>query len=271
MGRMSGRVAAVWLLSALAPLASSSTAAAAPSFAIGGLRDPATAHGALELTVLASESEPGVRLTTATALLDGAFADDAPFGDGTTASLTVLTGGVGTHTLTVIVRNSLGESAAKEETFEVVPFPVSNPTVTVQIGSDPVSPGPGPGPGPQPGERGCAAPRLSMFLAQKPLRYRRGVPVLAAGRRYLFSGRLTCRIDGRRRPAPRGTEVQVLHRTRRRLMSKDSLAVGRDGRIAVRLAFPSRRVVIFRARGDDGRFVSVRIAIRVADLERRRR
>ena len=46
-----------------------------------------------------------------------------------------------------------------------------------------------------------------MMLDQRPLRFEEGVPVLASGRSYRFRGRLTCRIDGHRRPAPRGTLV----------------------------------------------------------------
>jgi hypothetical protein len=146
--------------------------------------------------------------------------------------------------------------------------------VTVDVGSGSIltsPPGGGGGDPPLPGGGpACASPRLSMFLAQDPLRFRRGVPVLAENRRYRFLGTLTCRVDGRRRAAPRGTEVRVLHRTARRLMIKPSLAVRGGGRISARLAFRGRRVVIFRVRSEAGKYVSVRIRIRTAAVRRGR-
>ena len=57
----------------------------------------------------------------------------------------------------------------------------------------------------------CRSPRLSVFLAQKPLRVSSGVPVLKTGKRYRFSGRLTCVINGRRRSAPKRTRIDILN------------------------------------------------------------
>jgi hypothetical protein len=103
-----------------------------------------------------------------------------------------------------------------------------------------------------------------MRLAQRPLRFRRGVPVLLRNRVYRFAGRLSCRINGARRGAPRGMAVQVRHRLRGRwTVTKPTIHVRKAGEIVARLAFRSRRVVIFRVRGAGGNVVRVRIPIRV--------
>ena len=228
MSRMLGRVACIWLLCAVAALVGASTASALPTAAIGGVQDPATL-GTLELSVLASETED-LGLKSATAMLDGVTVAEKQFEEGAcragsevacpaVVGLTVVTidEDDGIHELKVVVENEQGGTFTWSRNIEIDNTPpVSTPTETVEIGSgaiQPSPPGPGPGP-PPPGDRGCAAPRLSMSLAQTPLRYKRGLPVLAKRRKYRFTGRLTCRIDGRRRPAPRGTEILVLHRTR---------------------------------------------------------
>jgi hypothetical protein len=282
MGRMLRRVAAVTVAAIALALSGGSAAWAVPNAAVGGIQSHVSAGG-LSLSVLATESE-GVGLSTASALIDDELIATVPFPDGAcrtdspdvacpaTVALNIsfdLDPGV--HELAVVVEDELGRQFVKRSAFEVIEHPPSRRVVTIEIGSGTLQPGPGPGPGPPRRARRCAAPRLSMALAQNPLRYRRGVPVLAKNRRYRFSGRLTCRVDGRRRPAPRGTEIQVLQRTRWRRMAKKSLAVGRDGRISVRLRFPSRRVVIFRARGTGNTVVSVRIPVRVAKVKRGRR
>lgn len=285
MGQVLGRVALAWVAAVALALAGSSTAWAVPHGTVGGIQSPASS-GALELFVLATESE-GVGLRSATALIDGRHAAAADFEDGAcragataacpaVVTLNVVTLGLsdGDHELEVRIADELGREFAKRETFEVDNTPpVNTPTVVVDIASGtilPSPPGGGPG-GPGAGGPRCAFPRLSMFLAQNPLRFRRGVPVLAEGRRYRFQGHLTCAVGGRRRAAPRGTEVEVLHRTPKRLMRKASLAVGSSGRLSARLAFPSRRVVIFRVQGEGGKSVSVRIPIRTAEVRRGRR
>jgi hypothetical protein len=146
--------------------------------------------------------------------------------------------------------------------------------VTVQIGSGTINPQPSPGGGGSVGgDSGpsCASPRLSMRLASKPLRYRRGVPVLAAGRTYRYAGRLTCRINGSRRPALRGTKVRVRNRVRGWTISKPSIELRKAGDVVVRLAYRSSRVVIFRIVGTGGEVVRVRIPIRVVRVKKGRR
>ena len=103
-----------------------------------------------------------------------------------------------------------------------------------------------------------------MQLVQRPLRFRRGVPVLVRGRRYRFAGRLTCRAGGRRRPAPRGTGVEVRHRVRGRTLAKPGISVRRDGRLSAWIRPAGPRIVVFRIRAADGSIVRVRIPIRVA-------
>jgi len=88
----------------------------------------------------------------------------------------------------------------------------------------------------------ACAPQLTMRLDQRPLRWRRGVPVLRTGRTYRFAGRLTC--------APEGTVVET----------GDGIAtVAADGRIATRVAYRGGRTIAFSANG-----VAVRIAVRAA-------
>ena len=145
--------------------------------------------------------------------------------------------------------------------------------VDVQIGSGTISPQPSSAGGGVGGDSApsCASPRLSMRLAEKPLRYRRGVPVLAAGRTYRYAGRLTCRINGRRRPALRGTQVQVRNRVRGLTISKPSIRLRKAGDVVAHLAYRSSRVVIFRVRGARGELVRVRIPIRVVRVKKGRR
>jgi hypothetical protein len=88
----------------------------------------------------------------------------------------------------------------------------------------------------------ACAPQLTMRLAQRPLRWRRGVPVLRTGRSYRFAGRLTC--------APEGTVVGT---------GNGTTTVGAEGRIATRVAYRGGRTVAFSADG-----VAVRIAVRAA-------
>ena len=90
-------------------------------------------------------------------------------------------------------------------------------------------------------ETTACAPQLTMRLAQRPLRWRRGMPVLAAGRSYRFAGRLTC--------APEGTIVDA--------GEAGTFTVGADGRIAARIAYRGARTVEFRALD-----AAVRIAVR---------
>ncbi len=112
----------------------------------------------------------------------------------------------------------------------------------------------------------CRAPRLSVSLVTAPLRIRRGVPVLLRGRNYLYRGTLTCRIDGRRRAAKRGTTVELRHVVAGHVVSARRLKTGRHGRFAARLAVRSSRVLVFRVRtgSPPTHVIRVRMPVRVA-------
>jgi hypothetical protein len=183
----------------------------------------------------------------------------------------------GQRRLEVIVEDAAGTPAhVLDRTITVRNTPLrwtSSVTITLGGGAKTPQPGPGPGgPGPGPGgQKGCAAPRLSMFLASKPMRLRRGVPVLVRGRKYRFLGRLTCLIDGRRRPAPRGTFVGIRNRVRGKTVVRAAVKVRGDGRIVARLVHRRSCVVVFRVRAANGRLVTVRIRIRVVSARKARR
>jgi hypothetical protein len=254
----------------------------APTGAVGGVRSQAS--GVLTLTVLAVDA--GLGLSRAAAALDGVPLADAPFGDGTcvelpddaagtgcpsvsTATLDVPTSAFadGPHELTVTVRDAaLNVATLVRQSVAVANTPPkSSSTVTVNVGSGRIRApsGSDPGGGPVGGaEKPCAAPRLEVFLASRPLRIRKGLPVLAAGRKYRWRGKLTCRIDGRRRPAPRGTVVQLRSIVHGRRAGTRELEVGRRGRLSVRLALRSSRVLVFRFAAD-GDAVRVRMRVRV--------
>jgi hypothetical protein len=271
----------------LAPAANAEVDTQAPTGAVGGVRSQAS--GVLTLTVFAVD-EGG--LSRAAVAIDGAPLDDSPFGDGCvelpddagtdcpevgTATLEAPTTGFadGPHRLTVTVLDAAGNVATLvDQTVTVANTPPKNTsTVTVNVGSGrirgPSGSNPGGGPvGPE--EASCAAPRLEIFLASRPLRIRKGLPVLAAGHKYRWRGKLTCRIDGKRRAAPRGTVVQLRSIVRGRLAGTRKLKVGRHGRLSVRLALRSSRVLVFRFAGTDGDVVRVRVRVRVIRLRPRR-
>jgi hypothetical protein len=246
--------------------------------AVGGLRDPAA--GTLQLNVRVTETT-GVGVRRASAMLGGHLLDSQYFADPACASgvcptvatvdLAVPTTAVpdGTARLEVTVEDATGTvTHVVDQTITVVNKPVvSNPTVVVSVGGGAKNPQSGPngpgGPAGPSGTDGCRSPRLSMFLAQRPLRIKRGVPVLAAGRKYRFRGRLTCLVEGRRKAAPRGTLVQVRDRRNGRSIERPAARVKTGGAVVVKLAHRRSCSVIFRVRGAGGHLVSVRIPIRV--------
>jgi hypothetical protein len=266
------------LAAVVAALTVSPAAQAATSGAVGGVRDPA--GGVLDLTVQAVENG-GVGLRRASVTLGGTALDTAAFAEPDcapgvcpavgTVALSAPTYGVpdGPARLEVTVEDAAGTvTHVVDQTITIVNRqPTSTSTVTVSVGAGAKNPQTGPGgPGGPAGPSdtsGCASPRLSMFLAQRPLRIKRGVPVLAAGRKYRFRGRLTCVIDGRRKPAPRGTLVQVRDRRNGRTIERPAARVKTGGAIVSKLSHRRSCTVVFRIRGAGGHLVSVRIPIRV--------
>jgi hypothetical protein len=291
---MAGRLVTFLALATVLVLAPAANAAVvdtqAPTGAVGGVRSQAA--GVMTLTVLAVDD--GLGLSRASAAIDGVALADSPFGDGTcveapddaagtgcpsvsTATLDVPTTGFadGPHELSVTVRDAaLNVATLVRQTVTVANTPPKNSsTVTVNVGSGKIRgpSGSGPGGGPVgPEEESCAAPRLEVFLASRPLRIRNGLPVLAAGHKYRWRGKLTCRIDGKRRSAPRGTVVQLRSIVGGRVVSTRRLKVGRRGRLSVRLALRSSRVLVFRFAGTDGDVVRVRVRVRVVRPRPRR-
>ncbi len=281
MRGMSTRVVVIGLGCAVA-LLSPTVASAAPTAAVGGIQNPA--RGTMELHVSAV-SDTG--LVSASATLDGAELDTAHFEEGAcrnpvvrcpgVVSLSVPTvGSDGERTLEITVLDEAGAEYVRTEeiTVDNTP-PANNPVVIVSVGSGAINPQPSPpgdgGPQPPGGSPQCRSPRLSMYLAQDPLRYRRGVPSLVSGRRYRFEGRLTCIVGNRRVDARRGTEVQVRNLVRGFTVVKPSIEVGRNGRLSVKLAFRSSRVVVFRVVGTGGNVARVRIQVRVVETLKQRR
>ncbi|HET6550596.1 MAG TPA: hypothetical protein VFG79_19175 [Solirubrobacter sp.] len=148
------------------------------------------------------------------------------------------------------------------------PAPTSN-TATLNIGTGgPVTlPSPG-GAGPGGGVAGasassCVAPRLSMRLAEKPLRIRKGVPVLRAWKAYRFKGRVTCVIGGRRRAAPKHVIVDIYTQRGRKKFDRNGRTTDSRGRLNLLLRFKKSRTLVFRVVGPNGRSDRVRIKLRV--------
>ncbi len=289
MGRMVARVLGLWLGCVVALLAPAA-ALAAPAASVGGLRNPA--GGVLELTVSAVSD---VELVSATVAVDGKHVDTRPFPAGAcrtgsavacpaVATLTVVTReelpdgtfrtliADGLRTVRVSVLDVSGAEFVQTSQITVDNAPIpNNPVVVVSVGSGNLSPSPPPPGGTDPPPAGaptCKSPRLSMFLDERPLRYRRGVPVLKAGRKYRFEGRLTCMYNGRPRPAKRGTLVQVRNVVRGFTIFKPALEVGRNGRLVANLRFNSSRVLVFRVMGSGGNIIRVRIPLRVVKAGR---
>ena len=288
------RAIAALLVAACCLVAASASAqqaadAQAPDYAIGGLRDPA--QGVLVLTVTARDFG-GSGLLTATASLGGGASVVAHFGDETcvagteaacpqtgTVELEVPTTSVpdGQHDLDLRVSDAAGNVSAKVQrviTVNNTPA-VYTSTILVHVGTGVSDPPPG-GAGRSPsGGAGtslaaptCQSPRLSLALTTKPVRRqkRTGIPVLAFGKSYRFSGRLTCLVGKRRVNAPRGVAVDVYHHFGRKVVRKPTAKTALSGRVAVNMRLYRKRVIVFRVRGT-GR-TGVQVRIRVAVIKR---
>src|SRR3954447_12823660 len=123
----------------------------------------------------------------------------------------------GPHHMRVVVSDVDGNIAAiADHDFEVDNAPKYYQTqVNLTVGSGVSFPAPG---GQKPGGSGgvleagagsCTSPKLSMLLSQKPVRVRKGVAVLIRGKKYRFTGRLTCRSGNKRVSAPKRTKIQI--------------------------------------------------------------
>jgi len=145
----------------------------------------------------------------------------------------------------------------------------------LSIGSDPAAEPPAVTPGTNGGggvqganESSCASPRLSMSLADKPLRVSHGVPVLLKNKRYRFTGRLTCLVKNKRRSAEKGTRIEVRNTLGGKTVRKPSGKVGNGGKITVVLKYASARTIEFRFTNADNKTSKVRITVRIAQRKR---
>jgi hypothetical protein len=264
-----------------------------PAFAVGRTRSPIT--GKLPIHIEATDNGSGLRYATAQLgtlsvsdtfkgggadcrdLTDGDDRVDMPIGADCALTgkldLEIDTVGLtdGDYTLTVTVFDWAGRSHRMEQPIKVLNIlPVHSSSQTLSIGTSGIATPPasnnngGSGGVAGASSQQCRSPRLSVFLAQKPLRVRRGVPVLKSGKRYRFKGRLTCVINGRRRSAPKRTRIDILNTVGRRTVEKPGTTIGNKGNLTVILSYRSSRLITFRFTNSDRQRSQVRIRIRVA-------
>lgn len=253
-----------------------------PSGAVGEVQSPAEAGSTLSLTIDASDTGSG--LASAQASIDGntasvSLCSSPPCPQAVSnIPLSIDVGGAGSHVLLVTVTDAVGNTGTLlEAPIEVLdPVPSGGNTVTVGISAmhegPPVEPPEEPAhkhPLKEPPPRVppvCPSPMLEMRLASTPLGYtRKGVPVLRRGRRYRFTGRLTCLHGRRRASAPDGTPVRVLYKVGRRTFraGRGTMLV-HGGSLSVMLGFKSTRTIIFRYSQAGGEDVEVRIRMAIA-------
>jgi hypothetical protein len=91
-----------------------------------------------------------------------------------------------------------------------------------------------------------------------------GVPVLLKGKRYRFTGRLTCVIKGKRKSAPIRTKIALYNVVRGKTVRKTGTTVGAGGKITLKLSYTSSRTIEFRFKAADGKTTKVRIKVRIA-------
>jgi hypothetical protein len=264
-------------------LAAAPAARADTNGAVGGVRDPAT--GTLQLTVQATESS-GAGLRSASVALAGRLLDSGSFADPAcgppscpavgTVSLEALTTGIadGPQRLEVTVEDGTGRvTHILDRTVTVANTPPQySSTVDLRIGSHPAS-GPSGGTPDPPGvggeQSGCRSPQLAVVLSRRAVRIRRGLPLLAAGKRHRFAGRLTCHDGTRRVAAARGTPIGLRHWVDGTIRRQKVLRIGANGRFSALVRVDGRRTLAFRARSATGKIVRVRIRVGVTNGSRR--
>jgi hypothetical protein len=275
----------------------------APRGAVGGLQSPAS--GVLQLGVHATDAGLGLARTSAT--LDGRPAATTDLGAASCADLSpadpaidlalgaacpavvgnaallvdTLAVADGVHQLTVTATDAAGNVATLvDQPFTVLnhPPPFSSSAILAIGNNTPGQDGGGSaGGGGVAGTGGattpataCATPRLSLFLAQRPLRVSHGIAVLRSGARYRFSGRLTCLVAGHRRSAPRRLVVEILNKVKGRTLLKSGTTIGAAGAISVILSYRSSRTIVFRYRDAGSAAATASVSIRVLVSSRRR-
>jgi hypothetical protein len=218
--------------------------------------------------------------------LDLPLAEDCP-PTATKVPLTVATDNLsdGPHHLTVTVTDAAGNTTtAVDQTVTVSNHPdIPGSSTLLAIGSGPPpsgssstnSTGGGSGSGNSTGSTGvagqtkkvkqvaCASPRLTARLRSTPVRRTpHGTPVLWRGTRYLFVGRLTCVVKGKRVGAHFGVVVVIDSRVGRKLVPRTGAAVYRDGHYRVLLHPRSSRLIEFYyGNGKARRIVRIRVLV----------
>jgi hypothetical protein len=245
------------------------------------VQSPAEAGSTLNLTIDASDTGSG--LASAQVSMDGntasvSLCSSSPCPEAVSnVPLSIGVGGSGSHVLLVTVTDAVGNTGTLLEAPIEVLAPVPSVSNTVTVGISAMHEGPPVEPPEEPAHEHplkeppprvpvCPSPMLEMHLASRPLGYtRKGVPVLRRGRRYRFTGRLTCLHGRHRASAPDGTPVRVLYKVGRR-----TFTVGRGtmpvhgGSLSAMFAFENAGTIIFRYSQAGGEDVEVRIGTAIA-------
>jgi hypothetical protein len=276
-----------------------------PVGAVGGVRSPVEAGSTLNLTINASDTGAGlvsahasigannasVVLCPVPASAGGKLGSACPE-NVSEVPLSINVGEAGSRVLLVTVTDAEGHvGTLVDQTVEVLaPQAPGSNTLTIGISNGRVGPHGEPLAEEPPRNEtlgykelqspaACPSPMLTMRLASRPLGHtRRHVTVLRAGRRYRFTGRLTCQHGRRRVSAPDGTAVRVLYKrhhcahgqTGCRVRWRERTITVRKGRLRVRLRFSFRDTIIFRYRPGRGESVQVRIRVAVRHVRRSR-
>jgi len=117
----------------------------------------------------------------------------------------------------------------------------------------------------------CNSPRLSVVLAQRPVRISKGVPVLRYNKRYRFSGRLTCVINGKRHSAPKRARIDLQNIVGKKTYDKSGTTTASKGRFSTILVYKSSRTLVFRFTNTNGQRSQVKIKIKVEKKKKAKR
>jgi hypothetical protein len=92
------------------------------------------------------------------------------------------------------------------------------------------------------------------------------VPVLVKGKRYRFTGRLTCLVNNKRVSVPKRTRIELRQIVHGKSHLKGRGTVGSRGKVVVRFSVPSSRTLEFRFITADQKVTRVRIKVRVVKV-----
>jgi hypothetical protein len=116
----------------------------------------------------------------------------------------------------------------------------------------------------------CSSPRLSAELAQKPMRVTKGTPVLQKSKRYLFKGRLTCVVNGKRQSAPKRARIDLQNKVGKKTTDVSGTTIASKGAFKIILSYRSSRSLIFRFTNSEGKVAKVTIKIKVEKKKAKR-